>query len=52
MSGFAVSEKGIIVIEVGSALTKCGFSKEGVPRHIVPTPLLQGQVITARAFCF
>lgn len=28
-----------IVLDIGLVYTKCGFIKESVPKHIVPTPL-------------
>lgn len=29
-----------IVLDIGLAYTKCGFAKDPLPMHIVPTPLL------------
>jgi hypothetical protein len=28
-----------IILDVGLAYTKCGFSKEALPIHVIPTPL-------------
>lgn len=28
-----------IIIDVGMTYVKCGFAKDSVPMHIVPTPL-------------
>lgn len=28
-----------IVLDIGLAYTKCGFAKDPLPMHIVPTPL-------------
>lgn len=33
-------EKPAIVIEIGTAYTKCGFSGESVPRHIIPSSIV------------
>ena len=28
-----------VIIDVGMTYTKCGFAKDAVPMHIIPTPL-------------
>jgi len=44
---FGGSEKAAVVIDIGSAYTKCGFAGEAQPRHILPSQfkLLSGKEI-------
>eukprot|EP00039_Didymoeca_costata_P001269 m.51136 g.51136 ORF g.51136 m.51136 type:complete len:503 (+) comp10712_c0_seq1:188-1696(+) len=37
ISGLGVERRPAIILEIGTAYTKCGFAEEGTPRHIVPT---------------
>mmetsp|Transcript_15726 Transcript_15726/g.37509 ORF Transcript_15726/g.37509 Transcript_15726/m.37509 type:complete len:403 (-) Transcript_15726:27-1235(-) len=35
-----LTERGLVVLDVGSQFTKCGFAGEGAPRHIIASPPL------------
>ncbi|CAF4523367.1 unnamed protein product [Rotaria sp. Silwood2] len=37
INSLVVSEKTVIVIDIGQAYTKCGFAGSASPRHIIPT---------------
>eukprot|EP00038_Savillea_parva_P017605 m.21088 g.21088 ORF g.21088 m.21088 type:complete len:596 (-) comp3857_c0_seq1:62-1849(-) len=40
------AEKAAIVLDIGAAYTKCGFSNEATPRHVVPTETIyQGRKV-------
>jgi hypothetical protein len=34
-------EKPAVVLEIGSAYTKCGFAGEGAPRHVIPSTIVR-----------
>ena len=46
-----------VILDIGLSLTKCGFAKDAVPKHVFPTPLsmvkhLRCGISTANASTF
>ncbi|CAF0823029.1 unnamed protein product [Rotaria sordida] len=40
ISSLVVSEKTVLVIDIGQAYTKCGFAGSASPHHIIPTSIM------------